>query len=267
MTETIYATQQVGVLPGQGWPPAGIECCVVRGRPRLRSVHRERAGCVIEPRKGQVRSRRCLKGGRPHRRPCSGLGPEVRRGRRAGHVRTGQPHIKSLSYQQLISECIVQSCPDPLLPVADLRLLTLEQVHRHMANHPNIVRGIASTDPAFIFAECHVQSPMQAVLDASVRTHRLLKELHLTERGDVVALLDTDTSLAITFGLHHPDDFQSTPLRNSGQRADVGRQEIAPVLDSTVAFLRGLLVVYLRAVIILLTGRVEIPRTSASNSR
>ena len=30
MTETFYATQQVRVLTGQGWPPAGIECCVVR---------------------------------------------------------------------------------------------------------------------------------------------------------------------------------------------------------------------------------------------
>ena len=48
MTETFYATQQVRVLTGQGWPPAGIECCVVRGRPRPRSVHRERAGRVIE---------------------------------------------------------------------------------------------------------------------------------------------------------------------------------------------------------------------------
>ena len=31
MTETFYATQQVRALTGQGWPPAGIECCVVRG--------------------------------------------------------------------------------------------------------------------------------------------------------------------------------------------------------------------------------------------
>ena len=31
MTETFYATQQVRILTGQGWPPAGIECCVVRG--------------------------------------------------------------------------------------------------------------------------------------------------------------------------------------------------------------------------------------------
>jgi len=46
MAETFYATQQVRALTGQGWPPAGIECCVVRGRPRLRSVHRERAGRV-----------------------------------------------------------------------------------------------------------------------------------------------------------------------------------------------------------------------------
>lgn len=32
------------IPPGKGWRPAGTECCVVRGRPRLRSVHRECAG-------------------------------------------------------------------------------------------------------------------------------------------------------------------------------------------------------------------------------
>ena len=52
MMETFYATQQVKALTGQGWPPTGIACCVVRERSRLRSVHRERAGRVIEPRKG-----------------------------------------------------------------------------------------------------------------------------------------------------------------------------------------------------------------------
>ena len=31
MTETFNATQQVRALTGQGWPPAGTECCVVRG--------------------------------------------------------------------------------------------------------------------------------------------------------------------------------------------------------------------------------------------
>ena len=33
MTETFDATQQVRDLTGQGWPPAGTECCVVRGDP------------------------------------------------------------------------------------------------------------------------------------------------------------------------------------------------------------------------------------------
>src|SRR5213076_2211767 len=32
------------------WPPPGTECCVVVGRPALRSVHRECNCCVIEPR-------------------------------------------------------------------------------------------------------------------------------------------------------------------------------------------------------------------------
>ena len=37
--------------PGRGWPPAGTECCVVAERSALRSVHRECAGRVMEPRK------------------------------------------------------------------------------------------------------------------------------------------------------------------------------------------------------------------------
>src|SRR2546427_11507839 len=36
--------------PGRGWPPAGTECCVVAEGSALRSVHRECAGRVIEPR-------------------------------------------------------------------------------------------------------------------------------------------------------------------------------------------------------------------------
>ena len=51
MLEILYATQQVRVLTGQGWPPSGTECCVVQERFWLRSVHRESVGCVIEPRK------------------------------------------------------------------------------------------------------------------------------------------------------------------------------------------------------------------------
>ena len=55
-------------LPRQSWPAAGTESCVVVGRPRLRSVDREQAGRVIEPRNSQCGSRRCLKGGRQYRR-------------------------------------------------------------------------------------------------------------------------------------------------------------------------------------------------------
>ena len=83
-----------------------------------------------------------------------------------------RPHIKLLSCQQVIAEVIVQSGPDSLLPVADLRLLALEQVHCHMANYSDIVSSIASTNPAFVFAECHVQPPMQPVFYSPMRTHR-----------------------------------------------------------------------------------------------
>ena len=55
---------------------------------------------------------------------CRGEEIEELRGRRLKE--SGQPHIKSLSYQQLISEGIVQSRSDSLPPVADLRLLALE---------------------------------------------------------------------------------------------------------------------------------------------
>ena len=92
LAETFYATQQVRVLPGQGWPPAGIECCVVRGRPRRRSVHRERAGCVMEPRKYLEGGVDAVSKAEDHiTGPVVAWGRGVRRGRRAGHVRRGRP--------------------------------------------------------------------------------------------------------------------------------------------------------------------------------
>lgn len=55
------------IPPGKGWPPPGTESCVVRGRPRLRSVDRESKSCVIEPRKHQCGSRRRMLKRRQHR--------------------------------------------------------------------------------------------------------------------------------------------------------------------------------------------------------
>src|ERR1700686_3569648 len=48
--KTSDGTRQGLSLPGKGWQPAGTECCVVQGRPWLRSVHRGSLGRVIEPR-------------------------------------------------------------------------------------------------------------------------------------------------------------------------------------------------------------------------
>ena len=87
----------------------------------------------------------------------------------------GQPHIKSLSHQYVISEAIVQRCPDTLLPDADLRWLTLQKIKRHMSNHSHIMRRIASTNPTLVFPKRHVQSPVQLILDSPVRTYRLPK--------------------------------------------------------------------------------------------
>ena len=49
-TENFWWNPAGSSLPGKGWQPAGTECCVVQGRPWLRSVHRESLGRVIEPR-------------------------------------------------------------------------------------------------------------------------------------------------------------------------------------------------------------------------
>ena len=54
LTETLRRNPAGTTPPGKGWPPAGTECCVVRGDRRLRSVHRECAGRVIEPRKAEL---------------------------------------------------------------------------------------------------------------------------------------------------------------------------------------------------------------------
>jgi len=70
----------------------------------------------------------------------------------------GQPHIKSLSHQYLISEAIVQCRPDTLLPDADLRRLTLQKIDRHMPNHSHIVRCITPTNPTPAFAGAGLSS-------------------------------------------------------------------------------------------------------------
>ncbi len=80
----------------------------------------------------------------------------------------GQPHIKSLSHQYLISEAIVQCRPDTLLPDADLRRLTLQKIDRHMPNHSHIVRCITPTNPTLVFPKRHIQSPVQLILDSPV---------------------------------------------------------------------------------------------------
>ena len=84
----------------------------------------------------------------------------------------GQPHIKSLSHQYVISEAIIQCRPNTLLPHADLRRLSLQKIKCHMSNHPHIMRRIASTNPALVFPKRHIQSPVQLILDSPVRTHR-----------------------------------------------------------------------------------------------
>ena len=94
---------------------------------------------------------------------------------------SGQPHIKLLSHQYLTSIVIIEPSPDALLPDTDFRILALEKIHRHMPNHSDIMGCIASTNPALIFTKRHVQSPMQSILDPPMRTHRLVKQLHVIE--------------------------------------------------------------------------------------
>ena len=90
-------------------------------------------------------------------------------------IPAGQPHIKSLFHQYLISEAIVQRRPDTLLPDTDLRWLALQQIERHMTNHSHIMRRVASTNPTLVLTKRHVQSPVQLILDSPVRTHRSAK--------------------------------------------------------------------------------------------
>ena len=85
-----------------------------------------------------------------------------------GGEEAGQPHIKSLSHQYVISEAIIQCRPNTLLPHADLRRLSLQKIKCHMSNHSHIMRRIASTNPALVFPKCHIQSPVQLILDSPV---------------------------------------------------------------------------------------------------
>lgn len=63
----LIGTQRVSNPARPSVPTAGTECCVAVGQPTLRSVHRECAGRVIEPRNFSSRGgRRCLSSGRHH---------------------------------------------------------------------------------------------------------------------------------------------------------------------------------------------------------
>ena len=172
---------------------------------------------------------------------------------------SGRPHIKSLSHQYLIAEAIVQRGPNSLLAHADLRCLTLEKIHRHVPNHPYIVRRIAPTNPTLVFTKRHIQSPVQSILHAPVRPHRLAKQLDIVERCNVVAPGDAHLPLATAFRLHHPYRFQSAPPLDNGQSTQVCGQEIAPVLDPTVPLVERLLMLHLRALEALPLRRREIP--------
>ena len=170
----------------------------------------------------------------------------------------GQPHIKRLFHQYLTAIVIIEPSPNALLPDTDFRILALEKIHRHMPNHSEIMGRIASTNPALIFTKRHVQSPMQSILDPPMRTHRLVKQLHVIKRGDVVALFPAHLPFAMTFRLHHPNRFQSGPSLADRQMTQVGGQEIAPVLHPTMTLVRRFFILNLRPFEILPLRRLEI---------
>ena len=170
----------------------------------------------------------------------------------------GQPHIKLLSHQQLTAIVIIEPSPNALLPDTDFRILALEKIHRHMPNHSEIMGCITSTNPTLIFTKRHVQSPMQSILNPPMGTHRLVKQLHLIKRCDVVALFPAHLPFAMTFRLHHPDRFQSDPSFADRQMTQVGGQEIAPVLHPTMTLVRRFFILNLRPFEILLLRRLEI---------
>ena len=87
VAEGMYATQQVRVPARPRWPPGILG-------PRLRSVHRGRAGRVMEPRNSGARGRE------RGERPCSGLGGGGTQGSRGRYARVVQePGISRLLHR------------------------------------------------------------------------------------------------------------------------------------------------------------------------
>lgn len=75
---------------------------MARGRPLLRSVDSDDAGCVTEPREQATREgRQAAFLGRPHPRCRNGLASGPHRGLRAGHVSTDSPG----TWETLTSPC------------------------------------------------------------------------------------------------------------------------------------------------------------------
>ena len=89
--EPFSGVPRVPTPPGQGWSPAGSESCVVRGRPRLRSVDSERAGHAIEPRDKSPASADGVSLPEGNTEPSHRPEGRARRGQRARHARSGLP--------------------------------------------------------------------------------------------------------------------------------------------------------------------------------
>ncbi len=91
--------------------------------------------------------------------------------------------------------------------------MLLDKVESEVAQHREVLGGIARTDAALVLVESNVEDPVELILDAPVAAHRLPESFGLERRAqEIGARLDCAPVPDASFGFDHPDGPTPWPL-------------------------------------------------------
>ncbi len=137
---------------------------------------------------------------------------------------------------------VIPSGLEPFGLDADLgRLLLLEQTHGHLSQEGHIFRGMAGAYPGVVFAEDHIQYPVQGIFNAPMTAHRFTKPLGIVvQAGDLVASFHGDLIAYLSLGFDHTEQAQALPGRPIGKIVDRIGGPVTAGLDAAVVFIVGL---------------------------
>ena len=112
-----------------------------------------------------------------------------------------------------------------------------EKIERPAAQCGEVLGGVAGAGAALVFAEDHVEHPVELVFDAPVAAHGAGEPGRIqTQAAQVVATFDAGAPVGFTHGFDHSDAVQTLPFAAVGKPADVGALPVAARFEATVAF-------------------------------